>query len=64
MGQTVTVVALTGWGQDEDRERSRDAGFDHHLTNLSITMRWLRLLAAPATAGHASASDQKCADLV
>jgi two-component system, sensor histidine kinase len=25
------VVALTGWGQDEDRERSRRAGFDHHL---------------------------------
>ena len=25
------VVALTGWGQDEDRERSKRAGFDHHL---------------------------------
>jgi PAS domain S-box-containing protein len=28
----VTLVALTGWGQDEDRVRSREAGFDHHLT--------------------------------
>ena len=28
----VTLVALTGWGQDEDKERSRDAGFDHHIT--------------------------------
>ncbi len=27
----VTLVALTGWGQDEDRRRSREAGFDHHL---------------------------------
>ena len=27
----VTLVALTGWGQDEDRLRTRDAGFDHHL---------------------------------
>jgi CheY-like chemotaxis protein len=27
----VAVVALTGWGQDEDRQRVRDAGFDHHL---------------------------------
>jgi signal transduction histidine kinase/ActR/RegA family two-component response regulator len=27
----VTLVALTGWGQDEDRRRSRSAGFDHHL---------------------------------
>ena len=27
----VTVIALTGWGQDNDRERSRDAGCDGHL---------------------------------
>jgi signal transduction histidine kinase/methanogenic corrinoid protein MtbC1/ActR/RegA family two-component response regulator len=29
-GQAV-LVALTGWGQEEDRRRSREAGFDHHL---------------------------------
>jgi CheY-like chemotaxis protein len=28
----VTLAALTGWGQEEDRRRSREAGFDHHLT--------------------------------
>lgn len=28
----VVLVALTGWGQDQDRQRSRDAGFDRHLT--------------------------------
>jgi signal transduction histidine kinase/ActR/RegA family two-component response regulator len=28
----VVLVALTGWGQDDDRRRSRLAGFDHHLT--------------------------------
>jgi len=27
-----TLVALTGWGREEDRQRSREAGFDHHLT--------------------------------
>jgi two-component system, sensor histidine kinase len=27
----VTLVALTGWGQEEDRRRSRTAGFDYHL---------------------------------
>jgi PAS domain S-box-containing protein len=27
----VVVVALTGWGQDDDRRRSREAGFNHHL---------------------------------
>jgi CheY-like chemotaxis protein len=24
-------VALTGWGQDADRRRARESGFDHHL---------------------------------
>jgi CheY-like chemotaxis protein len=32
LGSTVVLVALTGWGQDEDKRRSREAGFDHHLT--------------------------------
>ncbi|MDB6163236.1 MAG: chemotaxis protein methyltransferase CheR [Xanthomonadaceae bacterium] len=27
----VKMVAVTGWGQDEDRRRSKDAGFDLHL---------------------------------
>lgn len=25
------IIALTGWGQEEDRRRSKEAGFDHHL---------------------------------
>jgi CheY-like chemotaxis protein len=31
-GKHVTLVALTGWGQEQDRRRAADAGFDHHLT--------------------------------
>jgi signal transduction histidine kinase len=31
-GRTITLVALTGWGQDADRRRSEEAGFDLHLT--------------------------------
>jgi len=27
----VTLVALTGWGQEEDRRRSKEAGFDAHM---------------------------------
>jgi PAS domain S-box-containing protein len=27
----VTLIALTGWGQADDRRRSQEAGFDHHL---------------------------------
>lgn len=30
-GQNVLLVAMTGWGQDEDRRRTAEAGFDHHL---------------------------------
>jgi two-component system, chemotaxis family, CheB/CheR fusion protein len=30
--EDLTLVALTGWGQDEDRDRSREAGFDAHMT--------------------------------
>jgi PAS domain S-box-containing protein len=30
-GQRMTLVAQTGWGQDADRDRTRGAGFDHHL---------------------------------
>ncbi len=25
------LVALTGWGQEEDRRKSKDAGFDAHM---------------------------------
>jgi PAS domain S-box-containing protein len=31
-GGKVALVALTGWGQEEDRRRTFEAGFDHHLT--------------------------------
>ena len=31
-GEAAILVALTGWGQTEDRRRAREAGIDHHLT--------------------------------
>ena len=30
-GRDVTLIALTGWGQEEDRRKSDEAGFDGHL---------------------------------
>jgi CheY-like chemotaxis protein len=30
-GQSMRLVALTGWGQEEDRRKSKEAGFNHHL---------------------------------
>jgi CheY-like chemotaxis protein len=29
--ENLVLVAMTGWGQEEDRRRSKEAGFDHHL---------------------------------
>jgi CheY-like chemotaxis protein len=29
--ETTVLAALTGWGQKEDRRRTSEAGFDHHL---------------------------------
>jgi PAS domain S-box-containing protein len=32
LGAGVALIALTGWGQDDDRRRSKEAGFDYHMT--------------------------------
>jgi PAS domain S-box-containing protein len=31
-GPNVLLIAMTGWGQEEDRRLSKEAGFDYHLT--------------------------------
>ncbi len=31
-GSDVLLIAQTGWGQDQDRQRTKDVGFDGHLT--------------------------------
>jgi signal transduction histidine kinase len=31
-GAEMTLIAITGWGQEEDKELARSAGFDHHVT--------------------------------
>jgi PAS domain S-box-containing protein len=31
-GAGITLIALTGWGQEGDRRRAMEAGFDYHLT--------------------------------
>ena len=30
-GKQILMIAITGWGQDVDRRKSQEAGFDHHL---------------------------------
>jgi signal transduction histidine kinase/ActR/RegA family two-component response regulator len=43
--EAVTLLALTGWGQEEDRQRSLEAGFDHHLVKPVDPEAILELLA-------------------
>ena len=53
-GRTILIVALTGWGQDEDRQQSQDAGFDTHLVKPvddAVLMRLLSSLPCDAAAG-------------
>lgn len=47
-GRNIVIIALTGWGQPEDRNRSLAAGFDHHLVKPVAPSMLERLLAAPA----------------
>src|SRR5207237_1086048 len=44
-GKEVAVIALTGWGQEGDRERSREAGCDGHLVKPVNLADLQRLLA-------------------
>jgi CheY-like chemotaxis protein len=45
------LIAVTGWGGDKERERARDAGFDHHLLKPAQPEQIADLLATvpPAT---------------
>ena len=44
-GQRATLVAVTGWGQQRDRERTAEAGFDAHLVKPLTELDLLQVLA-------------------
>ena len=44
-GRPMTVIAVTGWGQEEDRRRALEAGCDEHLTK-PVDLAALEKLAA------------------
>jgi CheY-like chemotaxis protein/nitrogen-specific signal transduction histidine kinase len=50
-GAGMVLVALTGWGQEEDRRRALAAGFDHHMTK-PVDFNDLRKLLAETNAGR------------
>jgi PAS domain S-box-containing protein len=43
-----TLVAVTGWGQEDDRRRSAGAGFDHHIVKPPELTALLNILAVPS----------------
>jgi len=55
-GKRITLVALTGWGQDSDRRRSQEAGFDSHLVKPLDLDKLTQLLARLPVS--ASAADE------
>ncbi|HEV3263804.1 MAG TPA: ATP-binding protein, partial [Gemmataceae bacterium] len=44
-GKNVVLVAVTGWGQEEDRRRSHEAGFDYHMVKPVDPDALMKLLA-------------------
>jgi PAS domain S-box-containing protein len=50
-GRDMIIVALTGWGQEEDRRRAADAGFNAHLVKPVDPAALLRLLTEATARG-------------
>jgi PAS domain S-box-containing protein len=44
-GKNVVLIAVTGWGQEEDRRRSHEAGFDHHMVKPVEPQALMKLLS-------------------
>jgi CheY-like chemotaxis protein/anti-sigma regulatory factor (Ser/Thr protein kinase) len=60
-GRSIVLIALTGWGQDEDRRRSSEAGFDGHLVKpveLGALTKLLSDMRAGESAGARSCDPQ------
>ena len=49
-GKDMLLIAATGWGQQEDRRRSKEAGFDHHLVKPVDLAELVRLMGTKAVA--------------
>ena len=47
-GKGVVIIALTGWGQNEDRRKSIDAGFDNHMVKPVDPVALMKMLSSRA----------------
>ena len=55
-GKEMVIVALTGWGQEENRNNSRDARLDQHLvkpSDFDVLMKLMKLMAGLLSARKA-----------
>ena len=50
-GKGITLIAVTGWGQEEDRRRSQEAGFDYHLVKPVDPGALIKLLSTIKVSG-------------
>jgi CheY-like chemotaxis protein len=55
-GRDPLLIAITGWGQESDRERSRQAGFNAHLTKPVTVEEILAVMAKGSCAAHVLAA--------
>jgi CheY-like chemotaxis protein len=46
-GRQMFIIALTGWGQEEDRQRSDEAGFDAHMVKPPDYDALMTMIALP-----------------
>jgi CheY-like chemotaxis protein len=46
-GKNMILIAMTGWGQEEDKRKSEEAGFDRHMVKPVDPQNLMKLLAGP-----------------
>jgi CheY-like chemotaxis protein len=49
-GKELVIIAQTGWGQEDDRQRTHEVGFDHHMVKPVDPQALMKLLAGLQTA--------------
>ncbi|MBV9891435.1 MAG: PAS domain-containing protein [Rhizobacter sp.] len=54
-GERMVLIALSGWGRDDDRRKTAASGFDHHLVK-PLDLNELATLLAPLRGGPSTAS--------
>ncbi len=61
-GVDMVLIAVTGWGQEEDRQRSKEAGFDHHMVKPVDPVALTDVLAAldPSWRGEEEVLSKLC----